>query len=355
MKKFLLILILSCLVFSVFALDGVVVDVLGKVEKQSGDSWITLKKGDILVPGDVVSTGFKSEAVLSIGESTVTVRALTRLTIEQLYEKNKNHISSVYLDTGSICADIKPVENKRVGFTVKTPAVTASVRGTAGYVYAYGKVEAIRGKWGLSAPLPKEINYDRGDVAEDDESSSTVVKEESDVELVEQVDETKVTSEENEETAENESDNESDNEQSTKSEYENTDEKSEASDAEDSGAEVSEVEDSANSNESVVNESATPTSDESVSQQSSSDASMEVEEVDVELESMIAGVNANSEIFVSAGEVAYVNPVQTDVIVTPVEVKKENATNNNIDLSNLENKIVEEYANIIVEIVIQEK
>ncbi len=350
MKKFLLILILSCLVFSVFALDGVVVDVLGKVEKQSGDSWITLKKGDILVPGDVVSTGFKSEAVLSIGESTVTVRALTRLTIEQLYEKNKNHISSVYLDTGSICADIKPVENKRVGFTVKTPAVTASVRGTAGYVYAYGKVEAIRGKWGLSAPLPKEINYDRGDVAEDDESSSTVVKEESDVELVEQVDETKVTSEENEETAENESDNESDNEQSTKSEDENTDEKSEASDAE-----VSEAEGSANSNESVVNESATPTSDESVSQQSSSDASMEVEEVDVELESMIAGVNANSEIFVSAGEVAYVNPVQTDVIVTPVEVKKENATNNNIDLSNLENKIVEEFANIIVEIVIQEK
>ena len=51
------------------------------------------KKGDILVPGDVVSTGFKSEAVLSIGESTVTVRALTRLTIEQLYEKNKNNIS----------------------------------------------------------------------------------------------------------------------------------------------------------------------------------------------------------------------------------------------------------------------
>ena len=49
MKKILLILVLSCLVFSVFALDGIVVDVLGKVEKQSGDSWITLKKGDVLV------------------------------------------------------------------------------------------------------------------------------------------------------------------------------------------------------------------------------------------------------------------------------------------------------------------
>ena len=43
MKKIFLILVLSCLVFSVFALDGVVVDVIGKVEKQNGDSWITLK------------------------------------------------------------------------------------------------------------------------------------------------------------------------------------------------------------------------------------------------------------------------------------------------------------------------
>ena len=292
MKKIFLILVLSCLVFSVFALDGVVVDVIGKVEKQNGDSWITLKKGDILVPGDVVSTGFKSEAILSIGESTVTVRALTRLTIEQLYEKNKNHVSSVYLDTGSICADIKPVENKRVGFTVKTPAVTASVRGTAGYVYAYGKVEAIRGKWGLSAPLPKEINYDRGDVGERSdkpndrpESSSPAVSEQPKADAAEQVEET-------------------------------------------------------NESEATTSETPSSSNDESASQETStstsSDTSMEMEEVDVEIDSMIAGANADSEIFVSAGEVAYVNPVQTDVIVTPVEVKKENATNNNVDLSKLE-------------------
>ena len=322
MKKIFLILVLSCLVFSVFALDGVVVDVIGKVEKQNGDSWITLKKGDILVPGDVVSTGFKSEAILSIGESTVTVRALTRLTIEQLYEKNKNHVSSVYLDTGSICADIKPVENKRVGFTVKTPAVTASVRGTAGYVYAYGKVEAIRGKWGLSAPLPKEINYDRGDVGERSdkpndrpESSSPAVSEQPKADAAEQVEET------NESEATNES-------------------------------EVT------NESEAITSETPSSSNDESASQETStstsSDTSMEMEEVDVEIDSMIAGANADSEIFVSAGEVAYVNPVQSDVIVTPVEVKKENATNNNVDLSKLENKVIEDFANIIVEIVIPE-
>ena len=283
MKKILFVLVLSCLVFSVFALDGIVVDVIGKVEKQYGDSWIALKKGDVLSPGDVVSTGFKSEAVLSIGESTVTVNALTRLTVEQLYEKNKNHVSSVYLDTGSICADIKPVENKRVGFTVKTPAVTASVRGTAGYVYAYGKVEAIRGTWGLSSPLPKEINLDRGEVDgisitidKKTGSSSVAVNQQSNVSSNTQIEETKTDSE----------------------------------------------------------------------------AGVLLEMEDVELEAMLTGVNPDSEIFVSAGEVAYSNLV---VIVTPVEVRKENASNSNSGGSNLGNTILEEVSNIIVDIYIEDQ
>ena len=42
------------------------------------------------------------------------------------------------------------------------------------------------------------------------------------------------------------------------------------------------------------------------------------------------------------------------VEVDTVEVKKENATNNNVDLSKLENKVIEDFANIIVEIVIPE-
>lgn len=170
MKKIVTILVFLTVAFCAFALDGVVMEVLGKVEKQVDNSWVALKKGDILVPGDIVSTGFKSEAVISIGESVITVKALTRMTIEQLFEKNKNHVSSVYLDVGSISADVKPVTDKRVGFTVKTPAVTASVRGTAGIVYAYGKVEGIRGKWGVSAPQQKNIVYNRGD-ADNQESS----------------------------------------------------------------------------------------------------------------------------------------------------------------------------------------
>lgn len=277
MKKIVTILVLLSVAFYSFALDGIVMEVLGKVEKQVDNSWIALKKGDVLVPGDIVSTGFKSEAVISIGESVITVKALTRMTIEQLYEKNKNHVSSIYLDVGSVSADVKPVTNKRVGFTVKTPAVTASVRGTAGIVYAYGKVEGIRGKWGLSAPQPKLINLDRGDVVALTESVENQTME--GIEL-------------NQEQLEN-----------------------------------------------------------------------VVEEIDEVLESMLSAPAGVAEVFVNPGEVAFVNPVETDAIVSPQEVKKDDANSVSGELSdasftdNVNSTIatkISQYADITVEIVIPE-
>lgn len=277
MKKIVTILVLLTVAFYSFALDGIVMEVLGKVEKQVDNSWIALKKGDVLVPGDIVSTGFKSEAVISIGESVITVKALTRMTIEQLYEKNKNHVSSIYLDVGSVSADVKPVTNKRVGFTVKTPAVTASVRGTAGIVYAYGKVEGIRGKWGLSAPQPKNISFDRGDVVALTESVENQTME--GIEL-------------NQEQLEN-----------------------------------------------------------------------VVEEIDEVLESMLSAPTGVAEVFVNPGEVAFVNPVETDAIVSPQEVKKDEANSVSGELSeasftdNVNNTVatkLSEYADITVEIVIPE-
>lgn len=277
MKKIVTILVLLTVAFYSFALDGIVMEVLGKVEKQVDNSWIALKKGDVLVPGDIVSTGFKSEAVISIGESVITVKALTRMTIEQLYEKNKNHVSSIYLDVGSVSADVKPVTNKRVGFTVKTPAVTASVRGTAGIVYAYGKVEGIRGKWGLSAPQPKNISFDRGDVVALTESVENQTME--GIEL-------------NQEQLEN-----------------------------------------------------------------------VVEEIDEVLESMLSAPTGVAEVFVNPGEVAFVNPVETDAIVSPQEVKKDEANSVSGELSeasftdNVNNTVatkISQYADITVEIVIPE-
>ena len=320
MKKKLLVFVLLSVVFSCFALDGVVVDVLGKVEKQDGDSWIPIKQGDILVPGDIVSTGFKSEAVITIGESTVTVKALTRMTIEQLYEKNKNHVSSIYLDVGSVSADVKPVENKRVGFTVKTPAVTASVRGTAGVVYAYGKVEAIRGKWGLSAPRPKVISFERGDV--EDNTEATVEKSIEKVEVApNEVDTSETTTEQNEVST---------------NEPETTNEQNDVS---------------TNNSQNTVEENLT----------TEIDLENVVEKIDDVLETMLSGAVDVKEVFVTAGEVAYVNPIKVTEILTPQEVKQENSSSLGNSSSNsaketAEKTIVEEklYSDITVEIIIPE-
>lgn len=113
-----------------FSFGGTVISVLGKVEIQTANGWESLVAGDTVQSGAVISTGFRSQTVLEVGESTITVQALSRLTLEQLTEQTDGHDSEIYLDVGSIQADVQAVANKRVGFVVKTPIATAAVRGT---------------------------------------------------------------------------------------------------------------------------------------------------------------------------------------------------------------------------------
>lgn len=163
MKKTLVVLVLLLTALTAFALDAKVLDVVGKVEVQNASGeWDAITPGAVLAPGAVLSTGFKSEAVLKIDESTITVKALTRLTVEKLYEQEGNKSSSFYLDAGALAADVKSAENKKVSFTVKTPAVTASVRGTAGDL-TVDTLVGTDGTWLLRPPEPKAIDTNRGD------------------------------------------------------------------------------------------------------------------------------------------------------------------------------------------------
>lgn len=147
MKKTCLLVFFALLIIPAFTLDAVVVSVLGKAEMQTAKGWQPMKEGSKLTAGTLVSTGFKSQAVLAIGKSTVTVQPLSRLTIEQLTERADSDVSKIYLDAGSIKADIKAAENKRVGFTVKSPVATASVRGTSGTIDSFGVLESTSGVW----------------------------------------------------------------------------------------------------------------------------------------------------------------------------------------------------------------
>ncbi|MBP3771880.1 MAG: FecR domain-containing protein [Treponema sp.] len=148
MKKFILSIIFTAIAFSSFAMQATVISAKGKAEMQSGDSWVALKTGDSLNQGTVIQTGFKSEVVLKIKESTVTVAPLTRITLQTLAEreglsgaKGKDE-TAIFLDTGSLKSNVQKSADRRVGFTVRSPVATASVRGTGfGFKTRYRSVK----------------------------------------------------------------------------------------------------------------------------------------------------------------------------------------------------------------------
>ena len=134
MKKYMLCVFALALIAATLplaALEGQVVTVNGKVEIQdTGGVWKTLKAGDPLTAGSMISTGFKSEATLKLGASILTVRPLTRMTLTQLVEKEDIVNTELYLEVGNVKAEVNSLNNKKNGFTVKSPVATASVRGT---------------------------------------------------------------------------------------------------------------------------------------------------------------------------------------------------------------------------------
>ncbi|UTC77718.1 FecR domain-containing protein [Treponema sp. OMZ 799] len=147
MKKIFIVISLLCLTFSLMAMDGEVVAVKGKAEIKKGGKWIPAKTGNKIESGSMISTGFKSELTLKIDGSVITVRPMTRLTIEEIAKKNEAVSSEVYLNVGSVKADVKPASTKKVEFKVKTPVATASVRGTSGEISSDGLLIGTSGSW----------------------------------------------------------------------------------------------------------------------------------------------------------------------------------------------------------------
>ena len=158
-KRGLFILLVIFIASSLFALDGKVVSVTGKVEMQvNGDNWVQLKEGDIVPQGAIISSGFKSQADIKLGGSLLTVYQLTRVSLRELSESTDKVTTDLYLDAGSVRADVKPLNNKANGFQVRTPVVTASVRGTDLGVSGDGGLNVYRG---LVALIPMDTGTTR--------------------------------------------------------------------------------------------------------------------------------------------------------------------------------------------------
>jgi hypothetical protein len=108
-------------------------EITGTVElKVHGSAnWIPGKVGDRVLPNTMISTGFRSIAILAIGNSTIAVQPITRLSLEELIKRDNAEQISLKLHTGRIRAQVTPPAAGSIEFSVRSPIATASVRGTA--------------------------------------------------------------------------------------------------------------------------------------------------------------------------------------------------------------------------------
>jgi hypothetical protein len=133
MKKTLFVgLLLAGAALCVFAQSGVISEFSGTVELKTAKStsFVPAKTGDVVAADTIVSTGFRSTAVIKVGSSTIAVRPLTRLSLAEIRAESDSETLKVDLQAGRVRVDVKPPAGTRANTSVQSPSATASVRGT---------------------------------------------------------------------------------------------------------------------------------------------------------------------------------------------------------------------------------
>jgi len=134
MKKIIIAVVLTALVvFTVSGQNGVIRELTGEVEiKPAGASAFTAASAGAQIESNtIVSTGFRSTAIIAVGSSLITVRPLTRLSLAEIQRAENEENVNVKLQTGRVKVDVKPPAGTKTNLKVQGPSATASVRGTS--------------------------------------------------------------------------------------------------------------------------------------------------------------------------------------------------------------------------------
>jgi hypothetical protein len=107
-------------------------EITGTVELKAPDqeTWVNAVPGVYLEKDTLISTGFKSSAILTLGNSSLIVQPLTRLSLEEISARGNNERINVRLRTGRVRAEVRPPVGGKVNFTIKSHIATAAIRGT---------------------------------------------------------------------------------------------------------------------------------------------------------------------------------------------------------------------------------
>jgi len=148
MKKiFIASLMIIFFAFIAYSQNGVIREFTGDVtlKPAGGADFIPAAAGSTVAQNTIVSTGFRSTAVITIGTNTITVRPLTRLTLSEIQSTANTEEINVNLQAGRVRVDVNPPAGTRANFTVQGPSSTASVRGTSFEIDARS-LQVIEGK-----------------------------------------------------------------------------------------------------------------------------------------------------------------------------------------------------------------
>lgn len=157
MKRLIVLVLVFVCAFPLAAVEALIKETSGTVElKLPGtDAWIPAHAGDPVQAATVISTGFKSTAILVIGNSTLSVRPLTRMSLEDFLELDNSETVNIQLRAGRVRAEVSPPAGGKTAFAVSSPMATASVRGT---VFEFNMVRLWVSS-GLIAFEPREDNF----------------------------------------------------------------------------------------------------------------------------------------------------------------------------------------------------
>ncbi|MBN1698224.1 MAG: hypothetical protein JW881_11980 [Spirochaetales bacterium] len=162
--SFIILVLAGVIGFAAGDVRATIEEVKGKVEiKTPKKSWTKAEAGMTLENGTMISTGFNSQAVLKLGPSTVIARPLTRMTLEELVEKEGTITTELFLNVGKVQAEVKSSEGIKNDFLLKSVVSTAAVRGSM-VIFDGRRVTFLSGS-GVAVNLYGQKRYmSKGDV-----------------------------------------------------------------------------------------------------------------------------------------------------------------------------------------------
>ena len=159
-RKLFVLLFLFTIGMCLFAQSGTIRELSGTVELKHANSsnFVAAKIGDRVNQDTVVSTGFRSTALVEIGSAAITVLPMTRLTLTEIQASSGVESLNVNLQAGRVRVDVNPPAGTRASMTVSAPSATASVRGTSfsfdGKNVSVGEgTVSLQGNRGLGVPV----------------------------------------------------------------------------------------------------------------------------------------------------------------------------------------------------------